>query len=403
VRSFRCAPFRWLWCSTLATYAGTGIHRTATAWLALDAGPFAVGLVLAAGMVPNLLFGLAGGTLADRVQRKRLIASVSLATIPIMLAFSWIARGSSPAIWQLVALAFLIGSLNVVDIPARQALVMESVPPPLAANAMSLNALATRLCMALGALLAGVMIATVGTSTCYLVVVGTSLLSVACVLSVRPLTPRSVEPGAERVGFLQAIRDGARLVVDIPKVRTLVTASIACEVLGFSFMTAVPVFARDVLDAGAEGLGTLNASASIGGSVAMVLLSLIPARIPREPMLGAIFATFGLALIGLASSHTLPAAAVALLVIGGCAACFDVLQQTLMQLAVPEHQRGRAVGLWVLGIGSAPAGHLEMGSLAASFGAPIGLLINGCLVLVAAGVLLVRAPQFRSLKIDVIR
>src|SRR6185437_4419534 len=137
--------------------------------------------------------------------------------------------------------------------------------------------------------------------------------------------------------------------------------------------------------------------------VAMVLLSLVPARIPREPLLGAIFATFGLALVGLSGSHTLPAAAVALVVIGGCAACLDVLQQTLMQLAVPEHQRGRAVGLWVLGIGSAPLGHLEMGALAASVGAPVGLLINGCLVLVAAGVLLVRAPQFRSLKIGVIR
>lgn len=97
----------------------------------------------------------------------------------------------------------------------------------------------------------------------------------------------------------------------------------------------------------------------------------------------------------LAPSSSLPLAAAALLVTGACAASFDVLQQTLMQLAVPEEQRGRAVGLWVLGIGSAPVGNLEMGSLVAGVGAPPALAINGALVLVAAALLIVAAPAYR--------
>ena len=72
-----------------------------------------------------------------------------------------------------------------------------------------------------------------------------------------------------------------------------------------------------------------------------------------------------------------------------------LLQQTLIQLAVPEELRGRAVGVWVLGIGSAPLGHLEMGSLVTSFGAPLALSTNGCLVLAAAATLLARAPAYR--------
>ena len=80
---------------------------------------------------------------------------------------------------------------------------------------------------------------------------------------------------------------------------------------------------------------------------------------------------------------------------GACAAAFDLLQQTLLQLAVPEEQRGRAVGIWVLGIGSAPVGHLEMGTLVAAFGAPVALVVNGCCVLAGAAVLLVRAPTYR--------
>ena len=85
----------------------------------------------------------------------------------------------------------------------------------------------------------------------------------------------------------------------------------------------------------------------------------------------------------------------ALAVMGACAAAFDVLQQTLIQLAVPDAQRGRAVGVWVLGLGSAPLGHLEMGVLVAALGAPGGLLINGALVLAAAALLLIRAPGYR--------
>ncbi len=97
----------------------------------------------------------------------------------------------------------------------------------------------------------------------------------------------------------------------------------------------------------------------------------------------------------LASVRDLRVAAAVLVVTGICAGGFDVLQQTLIQLAVPEGQRGRAVGIWVLGVGSAPVGNLEMGALIAALGAPGALLINGGLALVSAATLLARAPQYR--------
>jgi hypothetical protein len=88
-------------------------------------------------------------------------------------------------------------------------------------------------------------------------------------------------------------------------------------------------------------------------------------------------------------------AAAVLVVTGFCAGAFDVLQQTLIQMAAPEAQRGRAVGIWVLSLGSAPVGHLEMGALIAALGAPIALLINGAVTVAAAAMLLVRAPGYR--------
>jgi len=127
-----------------------------------------------------------------------------------------------------------------------------------------------------------------------------------------------------------------------------------------------------------------------------VLLALVPGRVPRQPVLALVFIVYGAGLLVLAPSPTLALAAAALVIVGACAASFDVLQQTLMQLAVPESQRGRAVGLWVLGIGSAPIGNLEMGALVAGLGAPLALVINGALVVVAAMVLVVTAPAYRQ-------
>src|SRR4029077_11461671 len=118
-----------------------------------------------------------------------------------------------------------------------------------------------------------------------------------------------------------------------------------------------------------------NAAASIGGTLAGVFLSVLPRRAPREQIMSLVFAVYGVSLLTLAGISgvaagvgALVAPAGVLVVTGACAASFDLLQQTLLQLAVSEDQRGRAVGVWVLGIGSAPVGHLEMGTLVAVLG-----------------------------------
>ena len=129
--------------------------------------------------------------------------------------------------------------------------------------------------------------------------------------------------------------------------------------------------------------------------MSVVLLSILPGRVRREPIMSATFAIYGVAILVLASVRDLVTAVIAIIVIGACAAAFDVLQQTLIQLTVPEDQRGRAMGIWVLGLGSAPFGHLEMGLLVATLGAPSALIINDVLVVAGAAVLVVQSPVYR--------
>ncbi len=392
---FGSANFRRLWCSTLSSAGAQGMERTATAWLTLEAGggAFAVGLVFAARMLPSLLCGLAAGTIADRGDRPRQLLAVAAAALALMLGFGWLAGSGALRVWQVVAVAFVSGCVQVFDTPARQALVLDTVPGELAERALALNALAARLAAAGGAFLAGAIIPLGGVARAYLVIAALHGLTAATVATLRVARERRAT--ASLPPFSHALRDAARLIVDVPAVRTLIIAGIACEIFAFSHGSALPIVAQDVLRAGAEGLGTLNAAVAIGGTLAVVCLSALPRRVRREPLLGAAFVIYGLSLLALSTTRTLVLATAILLVTGLCAGAFDVLQQTLIQLAVPEEQRGRAVGVWVLGLGSAPIGHLEMGLLIALIGAPGALLINGALAVIAAATLLILAPAYR--------
>lgn len=391
----RSPAFRWLWCSSLASTGAQGVERTATAWLALETGggAFAVGLVLAARMLPSLLLGLAAGTIADRSDRRRQLLVVAGSVAMLMATVSWLLGAGQASIWQVVAIAFALGCVQVFDTPARQALVLDTVPGEAAQRALALNALATRLAMAFGAFGAGVLILHGGVPRCYQVVAVLYAIGAAFIMALR--VPQRRRGAGPLPPFGRALREAARLLVDVPAIRILSIAGIACEIFAFSNGSALPIIAQDVLQAGSEGLGTLNAAGAIGSTIAVALLSVLSGRVRREPLLGAIFVLYGLSLVALSSVRSLALAAAVVVGMGFCAGAFDVLQQTLIQLAVPEEQRGRAVGVWVLGLGSAPVGHLEMGLLAATLGAPGALLINGTLTVVAAATLLVRAPGYR--------
>jgi MFS family permease len=371
------------------------MERVATGWLALETGggPLSVGVVFAARTVPSLLFGLAAGAVADRVDRRRVLLVVAISAALLAVVLGQLVGTGSIALWQVATIAFLNGCVQVADPPSRQALVFDTVGRKAAPNAIALNAVATRLMGAVGAFAGGIVIPAFGVANCYLAVALGYLLGGLLAATLR--VDGSGAGAAARLSFARLLAGAGRLVVERPIVRTLVLAAMTCEVFGFSYMTAVPSFARDVLQAGAEGLGTLTAASAIGATVAVLLLAGLPGVTRREPLLAVVYVAYGLAIVAFSWTSTLFLAAACMMVIGGCASAFDVLEQMMIQLAVPEDQRGRAVGIWVFSLGTAPAGHLEVGALAAMVGAPLALLVNGGFVVLGALVLALRSPLYR--------
>jgi MFS family permease len=371
------------------------MERVATGWLALETGggPFSVGVVFAARMVPSLLFGLAAGAVADRIDRRRVLLVVAVGASLLAITLGRLVGTGAIALWQVATIAFLNGCVQVADPPSRQALVFDTVGRKTAPSAIALNAVASRLMGAVGAFAGGIVIPTFGVANCYFVVALGYLLGGLLAATLRFDVTEAHPP--ERRSFVRLLAGAGRLVVERPFVRTLVLAAMTCEVFGFSYSTAVPSFARDVLQAGAEGLGTLTASSAIGATVAVLLLAGLPGGMRREPLLAMVYVAYGLAIVAFSLASTLFLATAFMMVIGACSSAFDALEQTMIQLAVPEDQRGRAVGIWVFSIGSAPAGHLEVGALAATVGSPLALLVNGGFVVVGALVLALRSPPYR--------
>jgi len=370
----RSPGFRWLWLSTLGVGAAQHLELTATSWLALTAGgPLAVGAALAARSLPKLLFGLTAGTIADRFDRRAILLATAVSGVSVMTAVTYFVATVGLVPWQVIAL----------DIAGRE----------IAPNAVATVSLGDRLSKAAGAFAGGALIATFGTAACYLAVGVAYALAAAFVLPLRVRRADSAEWVA--VPFARALREATRLVLDVPMLRTLALAAIAAEVFAYSFSSAVPVLVRDVLRSGPQALGALTGSASVGATVAVVALSLLPARVRREPLLSLSAAAFGASLIALGASTSVAMAVAIMLVVGVCNGAFDVLQYTLMQLAVPVSQRGRAMGVYLLSIGSGPLGQLEAGTLVSLGGAAWALALNGAIVIGVAVILLALAPAHR--------
>jgi hypothetical protein len=178
---------------------------------------------------------------------------------------------------------------------------------------------------------------------------------------------------------------------------TLVVVTASVEVFGFSFSTTLPELATERFQFGAEGLGVMQAMRALGGLIASLALSAMHEFKHRGVAYLVVVQVFGGGLLILSISQNFGIALFALLIVAGMAAASDILTQSMMQLSVPNRLRGRAMGAWVLAIGFAPAGHLEMGLLAVSLGIHHALMINGALLVCLGIVVTLSVPRLRKI------
>jgi hypothetical protein len=368
-------------------------------WLTLELtdSPFLVGLAMATRALPLFFVGAPAGALADRVSRRSLLMLTALGQAATASTLGVLALAGLVTLPALLLLTLVAGTLRGVEHAARQGYTHDVVGAAGLVQGFAVLGVAMRAGWLLGSLGVGAVIAWFGTGAAYLVVAAGFLAGAAVLLAAAPPAPAPARPPGS---LWRAVGD---FVVAVRRDRALfglMLLTAGAEVLGFAHQALLPSLARDVLHSGPEGLGVLNGARSVGGILGLA------AAMARGPLLGggalflAVLGFFGASLVALgAAPHVVGFSGVVLVLVAANAAgaLADLLAQSLLQLAVPGHLRGRAGGAWVVAIGLAPVGQLQIGALASLFGVSIALGASGLGLAALAGAAAFWLPRMRRL------
>lgn len=381
-----------------AASAGWSIGMVLISWVALveTGDPLAVGLVYAVRFLMLLLLGIPAGLLADRMDRRTLFAASVLgnAAVATALATAAAASGDSMSMAVVVAGAILLGSLDATRIAASHAFAFDLVGSALATTGFAVTNLVVLGGAVVGSAASGVVLDRLGLTAAFVLMALVYLAAAAALAGTRgrgARAPRSTE------GHGSGLRESLGLLRRDQVLRLLAAVVIVVEVFGFSCISLVPVFTRDVFGAGSDAYGLMNAIRSVGGVLALVVLVALGPRVGTGPAVLATAVVFGAGLVAFAISPGFVVAALPMLVVGGAAAASDSLSQTLIQRTVTDAERGAAVGVWSFAVGFGPVGYVAAGALAGRFG-PVPVQVLFGLALMGASVALLTRPALRRLR-----
>jgi MFS transporter, DHA1 family, staphyloferrin A biosynthesis exporter len=365
-------------------------------WLTLEItnSPFMVGVAMGTRMLPLFFVGVLAGALADRFPRHRLLMltsggqALTAGTLGALTLLGVVTLGA------VLLLTLCAGVLRGVEHAARQSYTHDVVGAGALMNGFAILGVAMRSGWLVGSLGVGAVIAHFGSGVAYLTVALGFLGGGLALLA------SSAPPPTSRADAGSLWRSSIDFLVALGRDRTLLVLMMltgGAEVLGFAHQALLPSLARDVLHTGPEGLGALNAARSVGGIVGLAAASMWGSA-GGGALFVAVLVSFGVSLVMLgAAPHVVGIVGVlaVLTLVNAAGALADLLAQSLLQLSVPGHLRGRAGGAWVVAIGLAPLGQLQIGALASLFGVSIALGASGVALVTLAGATVLLFPRVK--------
>lgn len=380
LRALRSHDFRLYFAGQLISLAGTWMQQIAMSWLAysLTHSAFVLGLIGFASQLPILAFGGFGGVWSDRVDRRRLLMwtqSLSMFQALLIAGLAWEGWISAPV---LVLLAFILGCINAVDMPARQSFVVylvedrEQLP-----NAIALNSLLINSTRFVGPALAGFVVAYMGEAVCFLI---NALSYLAVLLALRAIRARAVEGSA--IPALRALKEGLNYTFNHPDIRTCLILIAAMGFLVTPYVVLMPIYAKNIFGGDATTFGTLISSTGAGSLMAGLYLARRTSTrgLRRKVSLASVISGAALAVFAL-NSH-LGLAYPILMVLGFSMIIAIAGGNTMIQTWVRDDMRGRVMATFSMAfLGTAPLGSLAAGSIAHAVGVRPTLLACGLLAM----------------------
>jgi MFS family permease len=383
-RSLRVRNYRLFFFGQLVSVSGTWMQQVAQDWLVLRLTnePLPLGITTALQFTPILALGAWAGVVADRLDKRRLLLATQAAMAALALVLGILTATGAIRLWMVYLLALLLGFATAFDMPTRQAFVSEMVGPGQVVNAIGLNSAVFNSARVIGPAAAGVVIATVGIATAFLVNAVSYLAVIGGLLAMDPARLHRRPPVQRASG---QIRAGLRYVWTTPVLRSTIALVAVVGTLGLNFRVALPLLARFTFGGDATVYGAL-ASIMAAGSVVGALAAARRSRPSPALLLGSV-AVFGVLSVAAAAAPTLALEMVVLAPLGLASIAFLATANSTVQLGSSPELRGRVMALYgLVFLGSTPLGGLLAGWMADRFGPRSIMLLAGVSSLVAAGV-----------------
>jgi MFS family permease len=387
-RAFQHRNYRLFYAGQSVSLIGTWMQTIAQAWLVLELtdSEVALGVVTMLQFLPITLFVLFAGVIADRVPKRNFLFATQLlamlqATVLAVLVFS-----GSVELWHVYVLAFVLGMSNAFDMPTRQALVAEIVGREDLVNAVSLNSGMFNGARLIGPAIGGFIISTAGVEAVFALNAVSYAFILASLAAIRTDELYTPDRPPAKGNPLSELREGISYAFRTPATLLIIILITLIGTFGYNFTVMLPLITRFVLDEGSVALGFLTAAVGLGAFVAALSLASRRAATRYQLFVGA--TAFTLMLGGVALSENLYLSMLLLMGLGAAGATFGTTANTSMQIATPDHLRGRVVSLYMLLFaGSTPIGGYLTGLMAHKFGtqAAIGVLAAMCGLGVLAG------------------
>ena len=378
--------FRYFWLGQCISLIGTWMQNAGQSWLVIQTtnSPFLLGVLNAAQFIPTLIFSLFAGVMVDRFP-KRII------TIITQVALMFCAFGLAVLIWTgnakfeyILIIAVMLGIAQSIDMPARQALMVELVGKEDLLNAIALNSSIFNAARILGPLVAGLIMGWLGAGAAFFIN-GISFIAVIYGLYKIKIEDKSNESLSDK-GMLSNVMEGIRYIV---KTKILYgTLFIIAVVWTFTlnFSTLIPAFALGVLHEQEFGYGVLMAFMGIGAFIGAMSLAAKSSRGPKLAifLLGGIVMSVFMIAIGIQKNFLLTALFLA--IAGWGMIIFNASANSILQINSPDHLRGRILSVYALVSGGAiPFGSLYAGYMAESYGSNIAFVVSGVVGVAVVG------------------
>ena len=394
-RALRYPDFFWFWSSYFVSNVGSWMQAVAQGWLLFELtdSPLYLGLASLLRTVLLLFFFILGGLIADRWDRRLVMIWIQAVSLVAAFAMAVLVSFDAIRVWHIFVLGSVTATAWAFEQPVRHSLIPQLVSREDLMNALALNSITWHGAGLLGPSLVGLLVYWLGISGCFYIN-AISYFAVIAALFRMHIAPQQVGQGSIRMA--DSLFDGLTYIGQQKLILTLLIGSALVSIFGRSYITLLPVFAKDVLQVGASGLGFISAAPGLGTIIGALSLAALGRVKVGHRSLVILLCGSALALFLFAASERFVTAFSMLVVVGGLGTVFDTLLHTLIQLTVTDAYRGRVMGVYGLtAAGLREFGGTQAGFLAEWTGAPFAIEAGAVVVVLVA--VFFFAPQLRRL------